>query len=134
MAVLRQWQHSGISCLFSQGDNSPLEGGGERCVSAPGMTQAPILVVEDLSKRFPVQRGFMRRTVAQVHAVDGVSFDVAAGETLCVVGESGCGKSTLARLILRLIEPSGGRIVIEGKDVTTLRPEAMRAFRQRVQM
>jgi peptide/nickel transport system ATP-binding protein len=98
------------------------------------MTPTPVLSVHNLEKRFPVQRGFLRRTVAQVHAVDGVSFDVAAGETLCVVGESGCGKSTLAKLILRLIEPSGGRIVIEGNDVTTLRPEAMRAFRQRVQM
>ncbi|HET6233639.1 MAG TPA: dipeptide ABC transporter ATP-binding protein [Acetobacteraceae bacterium] len=98
------------------------------------MTPAPVLSVHDLSKSFPVQRGFLRRTVAEVHAVDGVSLEVAAGETLCVVGESGCGKSTLAKLILRLIEPSGGRIVIEGNDVTTLTPEAMRGFRQRVQM
>ena len=98
------------------------------------MTTIPVLSVHDLSKRFPVQRGFLRRTVAEVHAVDGVSFKVAAGETLCVVGESGCGKSTLAKLIVRLIEPSGGRIVIEGHDVTTLTPEAMRGFRQRVQM
>ena len=98
------------------------------------MTTVPILTVHDLAKRFPVQRGFLRRTVAEVRAVDGVSFEVAAGETLCVVGESGCGKSTLAKLILRLIEPSGGRIVIEGKDVTTLSPEAMRGFRRRVQM
>ena len=94
----------------------------------------PVLAVQNLSKRFPVQRGFLRRTVAEVHAVDGVSFEVQAGETLCVVGESGCGKSTLAKLILRLIEPSGGHIIIEGKDVTTLSPEAMRSFRQRVQM
>ena len=101
---------------------------------APGEGAAPVLAVQDLSKRFPVQRGFLRRTVAEVHAVDGVSFEVQAGETLCVVGESGCGKSTLAKLILRLIEPSGGHIIIEGKDVTTLSPEAMRSFRQRVQM
>ena len=94
----------------------------------------PVLAVQNLSKRFPVQRGFLRRTVAEVHAVDGVSFEVQASETLCVVGESGCGKSTLAKLILRLIEPSGGHIIIEGKDVTTLSPEAMRSFRQRVQM
>ena len=94
----------------------------------------PVLAVQNLSKRFPVQRGFLRRTVAEVHAVDGVSFEVQAGETLCVVGESGCGKSTLAKLILRLIEPSGGHIIIEGKDVTTLSPEAMRSVRQRVQM
>jgi peptide/nickel transport system ATP-binding protein len=98
------------------------------------MTPASVLSVRNLAKRFPVQRGFLRRTVAQVRAVDGVSFDVTASETLCVVGESGCGKSTLAKLILRLIEPTAGRIVIEGTDVTTLRPEAMRAFRQRVQM
>ena len=98
------------------------------------MNGVPVLAVHDVAKRFPVRQGWLRRTVAEVRAVDGVSFAVHAGETLCVVGESGCGKSTLGKLVLRLIEPSGGRIVIEGEDVTVLGPEAMRAYRRRVQM
>ena len=98
------------------------------------MNGPPILVVDDLRKRFPVQRGWLHRTVAEVRAVDGVSFSVQAGETLCIVGESGCGKSTVAKLILRLLTPSGGRIVIEGTDVTTLDDAAMRPFRRRAQM
>src|SRR5215469_2623413 len=98
-------------------------------VSAP-----PVLVVEDLHKRFPINRGLLRRTVAEVRAVDGVSFSLRAGETLCIVGESGCGKSTVAKLILRLLPPSSGRIVIEGTDITTLDAAAMRPFRQRCQM
>ena len=97
-------------------------------------SSAPVLVVEDLHKRFPIQRGLLRRTVAEVRAVDGVSFSLRAGETLCIVGESGCGKSTVAKLILRLMPPSSGRIVIEGTDITTLDAAAMRPFRQRAQM
>lgn len=98
------------------------------------MSATPVLAVLDVSKHFPVQRGLLRRTVGALRAVDGVSFEVHAGETLCIVGESGCGKSTLGKLVLRLIEPSGGRIVIEGEDVTSLGSEAMRAYRRRVQM
>ena len=98
------------------------------------MTGTPVLVVDDLRKSFPIERGLFHRTVAEVRAVDGVSFNVQAGETLCIVGESGCGKSTVAKLILRLLEPSGGRIVIEGTDITALDAAAMRPFRQRAQM
>jgi peptide/nickel transport system ATP-binding protein len=98
------------------------------------VSNVPVLTVRDLSKRFSVQRGLLRRAMGEVRAVDGVSFDVGAGETMCVVGESGCGKSTLGKLVLRLIDPSGGRIVIEGKDVTDLSAEAMRPFRRRLQM
>jgi peptide/nickel transport system ATP-binding protein len=94
----------------------------------------PVLQVEHLSKSFPVTRGFLHRTRAELRAVDDVSFDVQPGETLCVVGESGCGKSTLGKLVLRLLEPTAGRILIEGQDVTALGPEAMRPFRRRVQM
>jgi peptide/nickel transport system ATP-binding protein len=94
----------------------------------------PVLLVENLQKRFPIQRGFLRRTVAEVRAVDGVSFGVSAGETLCIVGESGCGKSTVAKLILRLLDPSGGRIVIDGTDMTALDADRMRPFRRHVQM
>jgi peptide/nickel transport system ATP-binding protein len=101
---------------------------------AMGDASAALLVVDNLHKRFPVQRGLLRRTVAEVRAVDGISFTVQAGETLCLVGESGCGKSTVAKLILRLLPPSGGRIVIEGTDITNLDADAMRPFRRRVQM
>jgi len=69
-----------------------------------------VLEVTDLKKHFPVKRGIIRRTVGQVYAVDGVSFDVREGETLGLVGESGCGKSTVARTVLRLLEPTSGTI------------------------
>jgi oligopeptide/dipeptide ABC transporter ATP-binding protein len=97
------------------------------------MTSA-VLEVADLVKHFPVQRGILRRTVAQVKAVDGVSFAVAPGETLCLVGESGCDKSTVARLILRLVEPTAGSIRLSGTDVTRLSQAEMLPHRRRVQM
>ena len=80
----------------------------------------PLLEVKNLVKNFPIRGGFLQRAVEQVHAVDHVSFDIQAGETLGLVGESGCGKSTTGRCILRLIEPSAGEIWFEGRDVTTL--------------
>jgi peptide/nickel transport system ATP-binding protein len=95
---------------------------------------APVLAVEKLEKRFPIERGFLRHTVAEVRAVAGVSFTVGPGETLCIVGESGCGKTTVAKLILRLIEPSAGRITVEGHDITALGADAVRPYRKRVQM
>jgi oligopeptide/dipeptide ABC transporter ATP-binding protein len=95
---------------------------------------APALEVRDLKKHFPVTKGLLKRTVAHVKAVDGVSFSVRPGETLCLVGESGCGKSTVAKVALRLIEPSGGSILLDGKDVTDLGAEAMRPYRRRIQM
>jgi len=98
------------------------------------MSAAAVLVVDGLEKKFPIQRGFLRRTVAQVRAVDGVSFSVRPGETLCIVGESGCGKTTVAKLIVRLMPPTAGRIVIEGHDITALDDDAVRPYRRRVQM
>ncbi len=99
------------------------------------MTAAPAaLEVEDLKKHFPVRKGLLKRTVASVKAVDGVSFAIAPGETLCLVGESGCGKSTVAKVALRLIEPTAGSIRIDGHEVSGLDAEAMRPFRKRIQI
>ncbi len=94
----------------------------------------PVVEVQNLTKHFDVTRGLLRKTVAKVRAVDGVSFDIAAGETLCLVGESGCGKSTVAKLILRLIEPSSGSVMLGGTDVTKLDQAGMRDHRRHVQM
>ncbi|MDB5316644.1 MAG: dipeptide transporter ATP-binding protein [Rhodospirillales bacterium] len=94
----------------------------------------PLLSVRDLQKRFTVRGGLFRRKVDEVHAVSGVSFDIAPGETLGLVGESGCGKSTTGRLILRLIEPSGGTVWFEGKDVTALDHNALGTLRRDMQI
>ncbi|MGG5817393.1 ABC transporter ATP-binding protein [Falsiroseomonas sp. HW251] len=93
-----------------------------------------LLRVENLVKRFDVKGGLLRRTVAQVHAVSGVSFAMQPGETLGLVGESGCGKSTTGRLILRLIEPTSGQVWFEGKDVTALNHDQMTALRRDMQI
>ncbi len=92
----------------------------------------PLLHVEGLVKRFPVRSGIFRRG-AQLHAVEGVDLDVARGEVLAVVGESGSGKSTLARCILRLIDPTAGRVVFDDEDVTAMKGRRLNGFRQRVQ-
>src|ERR671935_385709 len=94
-----------------------------------------LLVVEDLEKHFPVTRGIVfQKEIARVRAVDGVSFSVKKGETLGVVGESGCGKSTMARCIMRLLDPTGGRIVFRGRDITTLSRSEMRPYRREMMM
>ncbi|WP_327656540.1 ABC transporter ATP-binding protein [Streptomyces sp. NBC_00483] len=94
----------------------------------------PLLRVDGLVKHFPIRKGLLKRQVAAVQAVDGLSFDVRAGETLGVVGESGCGKSTMGRLITRLLEPTGGRVEFEGTDITHLSTGGMRPLRRDVQM
>jgi len=94
----------------------------------------PLLEVQDLRKHFPLRGGVLQRTLAWVRAVDGVSFDVAPGETLGVVGESGCGKSTLARLLLRLIEPDAGAVRFNGEDVLAASPARMKRLRRDMQL
>lgn len=95
----------------------------------------PILRVENLVKYFPVRAGILvKRTIGQVKAVDGVSFDLMPGETLGVVGESGCGKSTLAQVLMRLEEPTGGIATFEGRDIFALRGAELRKMRREIQI
>ena len=92
------------------------------------------LEVEGLKKYFPVRRGLFKRKRAEIRAVDGVSFTIQGGETLCLVGESGSGKSTVGRLVLRLIEPTAGSVRLDGRDITRLGREEMRPWRKRMQI
>ncbi|HEX2050751.1 MAG TPA: dipeptide ABC transporter ATP-binding protein [Actinomycetota bacterium] len=95
----------------------------------------PLVAVEDLTKYFPITQGIVfRKEVARVHAVDHVTFQIYPGETLGLVGESGCGKSTTARLITKLLEPTSGRIVFDGRDITKLNSRGMRPVRRDMQV
>jgi oligopeptide/dipeptide ABC transporter ATP-binding protein len=99
-----------------------------------GADATPLLSVSGLVKHFPVKRGLLQRTVGQVHAVDGVSFDIASGETLGLVGESGCGKSTAGKTILKLIEPTAGEIRVNGERIDQLSRSEMRPYRRELQV
>jgi len=95
---------------------------------------ADLVVVEKLRKYFPADRSFLGRVLSNVKAVDGVSFAIAEGETLGLVGESGCGKTTLGRLILRLLEPTAGRIIFDGQDLSVLGKRDLRRLRREMQI
>jgi oligopeptide/dipeptide ABC transporter ATP-binding protein len=107
---------------------------GEARHAAAIAAAAPVLQVQDLKKHFVIHKGLLRRSVGHVLAVDGVSFAIAAGETLGLVGESGCGKSTVGRAVLRLIEPTQGVIRLDGNDITHLTKAELRPYRRQMQI
>ena len=98
------------------------------------MSDEPVLSVANLEKQYPITEGLLRREVGQVRAVDGVSFDLHAGEAFGLVGESGCGKSTTALSLLRLEEPTGGEIRFRGEDVLAYGRSELREYRRQVQL
>ncbi len=105
-------------------------------LAVPGgvkMTQ-PLLEVKNLKKYFPIQAGFLNKTVGHIKAVDGIDLTVYSGETLGIVGESGCGKSTTGRTILRLLEPTDGEVWFDNKDLAKLSKKEMRRMRKDIQM
>ncbi len=107
----------------------------ERATASAATTETPLLEVRDLTKHFPITRGIVfQRKIGAVKAVDGVSFAVKRGETLGIVGETGCGKSTTARLLVRLLDPTGGEVLFEGEDIAKRKGDGLKALHREVQM
>ncbi len=99
-----------------------------------GEDEQPLLQVKDLKMHFPIQKGLFGKVVDHVKAVDGVTFDVYRGQTLGFVGESGCGKTTTGRAVMRLIDPTAGQVIFDGKDITTMSQSELRSYRKRFQI
>ncbi|MFH0911889.1 MAG: oligopeptide/dipeptide ABC transporter ATP-binding protein [Planctomycetota bacterium] len=98
------------------------------------MREEPLVVVQNLTKHFPVRRGLLARVTGLVHAVDAASFEVPRGKTVALVGESGCGKTTTGRTLLRLLPPTSGKVFFDGKDVFALPKDELRPLRKRMQV
>jgi peptide/nickel transport system ATP-binding protein len=128
--------HSVVRCIRSE--ELELAGariaGVEDAIVKPAKTGDAIVSTEDVTVDFPIRSGVLRRVVGHVHAVDGVGLEVRAGETLGLVGESGSGKSTTGRAILRLLEPTRGRVVVDGREVTALNGRGLREARDQMQL
>ncbi|GAA3999535.1 dipeptide ABC transporter ATP-binding protein [Streptomyces marokkonensis] len=118
----------------AQSDGTQSEAAGTATLAEDAAPGEVLLKVTGLQKHFPIKKGLLQRQVGAVRAVDGIDFEVKAGETLGVVGESGCGKSTMGRLITRLLEPTAGKVEFQGKDITHLGVGGMRPLRRDVQM
>ena len=114
--------------------SATLQPAGGTTGQAPVNGGGPLVEVQGLVKHFPIKGGLLQRQVASVQAVDDVSFTVARGETLGLVGESGCGKTTVGRLLLRLIDPTGGTIRFDGEDITRIKGRSLKPYRRRMQL
>src|SRR6202023_778649 len=125
-------RRGGVTVQDSERGNSPHPNPSPQ--AGKGIGGDPLVAVHGLKKHFPIHKGLFSRVSGQVYAVDGVSFEIRRGETLGLVGESGCGKSTVGRTLLRLLEPTSGRIVVDGTDITDLDAAQMFPYREKMQM
>ncbi|UCG24650.1 MAG: ABC transporter ATP-binding protein, partial [Chloroflexota bacterium] len=130
------WQWEAVRDEATKRDEAAIPLKGVQEIADETREEAPdkILEVHNLKKHFPIRQGVLRRQVGAVKAVDGVSFTVKRGETLGLVGESGCGKSTTGETILHLLEPTDGRVIFRGEDITSLDDKQLRQVRRHMQM